>query len=134
MTRPDWEHYLMGLAVAASARSACERLQVGCVLTRDRRVLATGMNGWVAWQPHISVIRDNHEQATLHAEQNAICQAARHGVNVDGATAYVTHFPCLRCAMLLCAAGIVEVVYMHDYKNDPLIAELLPSLKIRKLI
>ena len=135
MTRPVWDTYFMNIARAVATRSACSRLNVGCVLVRDRFILSTGMNGWVTGQDHVSIMRDGHEAATIHAEQNALCQAACFGVSVGGCTAYVTHYPCLRCAMLLAQAGVSEVVYAEDYRNDPDIASVVGGrIRFRKLI
>ena len=94
--RPTWDEYFICAAILMASRSACDRLHVGCV------------------------IRDGHEQATVHAEQNAISDAARRGVSLSGCTAYITHFPCVNCAKLLAASGIAKVKYLHDYNNDEL--------------
>jgi len=127
--RPSWDEYFMAAAVLISSRSACERLHVGCVVvssgTRANRIIAAGYNGFLPGAPHVSCVRDGHEQATVHAEQNAIADAAKRGVALEGATVYVTHFPCINCAKILAAAGVAAVKYLHDYHNDPLVAGLL---------
>lgn len=132
--RPSWDAYFMAMAVLISSRSACERLHVGCVLvsagTHPNRVIAAGYNGFLPGAPHCSCVRDGHEQATVHAEQNAIADAAKRGVSVMGATVYVTHFPCINCAKILASAGVGKIKYLHDYHNDPLVAELLAEAKI----
>ena len=119
----------MATAVLLSTRSPCERLHVGCVIVsageRKNRLIAAGYNGFLPGTPHTSRVREGHEQATVHAEQNAIADAARRGSSVEGCTAYVTHFPCINCAKILAAAGIAEIRYRQDYKNDPLVAPLL---------
>jgi dCMP deaminase len=89
------------------------------------RVIAAGYNGFLPGAPHISRMRDGHEQATVHAEQNAIADAARRGVSLQGAIAYVTHYPCINCAKIMAAAGIHAVKYHVDYRNDPFVAALL---------
>ena len=123
--RPSWQLYFMSVAWLLSARSTCQRLHVGCVLVSEaKRIIATGYNGFLAKLPHRSVVRDNHEQLTVHAEQNAITDAARRGVSVQNATAYVTHFPCIHCAKLLLATGIRAVCFHEDYHNDALVTEL----------
>jgi dCMP deaminase len=96
------------------------------------RTAARGLryNGFLPGAPHISRIRDNHEQATVHAEQNAITDAARRGVSVNGATAYVTHFPCVNCTKIFAAAGVRAIKYHLDYRNDPLVRELLKDTRI----
>jgi dCMP deaminase len=80
-------------------------------------------------------MRDGHEQATVHAEQNAVADAARRGSSVEGCMAYVTHYPCINCAKILAAAGIAEVRYRDDYANDPLVAQILDDagVKVTKL-
>jgi len=108
-----------------ASRSACGRLHVGCVLVSGgahrNRVIAAGYNGFLPGCAHDSRLRDGHEQATVHAEQNAIADAARRGVSVAGATAYVSHFPCITCAKILAAAGVQVIKYHFEYSNDPLV-------------
>lgn len=127
--RPTWDEYFMAAALLVSTRSACQRLHVGCVLVSGgehcNRIIAAGYNGFLPGSPHVSKLRDGHEQATVHAEQNAISDAARRGIRVDGATAYVTHFPCINCAKILAAAGIRVIKYHFDYRNDDIVRELL---------
>jgi dCMP deaminase len=131
-TRIDWEHYFMCAAVMISSRSSCERLHVGCALVKDTRIISMGYNGFLANRPHRSIVRDNHEQATVHAEQNAITDCSKRGISCDGATAYITHFPCINCYKILASSGIKKIVYMHDYKNDELVNEIsdIPIVKI----
>ncbi len=127
--RPSWDDYFMATAVLLSTRSPCERLHVGCLLVSGgdhrNRIVAAGYNGYLPGAPHVSRVRDGHEQATVHAEQNAVADAARRGSSLDGCVAYVTHFPCINCAKILASAGIARVFYRYDYRNDPLVAELL---------
>ena len=127
--RPSWDEYFMATAVLISSRSNCERLHVGCVVVtggeRKNRIVAAGYNGFLPGTPHVSRVRDGHEEATVHAEQNAIADAARRGSSVEGCVAYVTHYPCINCAKILAAAGIAEIKYRADYRNDPLVAPLL---------
>lgn len=127
--RPTWDEYFMATALLVASRSSCGRLHVGCVLVSGgehrHRIIAAGYNGFLPGASHTSRVRDGHEQATVHAEQNAITDAARRGVSVAGATAYVTHFPCLNCAKVLAAAGVRDIAYHRDYHNDPLVAEIL---------
>ena len=122
--RPSWDEYFICTAILMASRSACERLHVGCVMVsggeHKNRIVAAGYNGFLPGVPHSSCVRDGHEQATVHAEQNAISDAARRGVSLNGCTAYITHFPCVNCAKLLVAAGIAKVKYLHDYHNDEL--------------
>lgn len=127
--RPSWDDYFMATAMLMATRSSCERLHVGCVLVsggdQKNRVVAAGYNGFLPGAPHESKVRDGHEQATVHAEQNAISDAARRGVSLEGATAYITHFPCINCAKILAAAGIRHIKYHKDYRNDELVLDLL---------
>ena len=122
MNRPSWDEYFKKIVLATRERSACERLQVGCLLVKDNRIVSQGYNGFLPGCPHISKIRNKHEQATIHAEQNAICDCAKRGVSCIGATAYITHYPCIICCRLLLASGIKEIKYIENYKNDELVA------------
>lgn len=120
--RPTWDEYFLDIAFTVAERSTCDRAHVGAVLVRDRRILATGYNGSPAGLPHCDEVGhlmvDGHCVRTLHAEQNAIIQCALHGVSSEGATAYVTHQPCLTCAKMLINAGIKHVVYAGNYLDD----------------
>ena len=120
MSRPSWNDYFKEIVEVTSKRSACERLKVGCVFVKDNRIISQGYNGFLPGLPHNSIVRNNHEQATVHAEQNAICDCAKRGSSCDGATAYVTHYPCIICIRLLLASGIKCIKYINDYKNDDL--------------
>ena len=127
--RPSWDAYFMATALLISTRSTCERLHVGCVIVsvghQKNRIIAAGYNGFLPGAPHVSCLHDGHEQATVHAEQNAVSDAARRGVSLEGATVYVTHFPCVNCSKILAAAGIRMIKYRHDYDNDDLAKKLL---------
>jgi len=135
--RPSWDEYFMATALLIASRSNCTRLHVGCVIVtggdRRNRLVAAGYNGFLPGTPHVSRLRDGREQATVHAEQNAITDAARRGSAVEGCVAYVTHYPCVNCAKMLAAAGIAEIRYRSDYANDPLVAPLLDEAGIRVL-
>ena len=119
--RPCWDEYFTKIIIATKERSSCERLQVGCILVKNNRIISAGYNGFLPGCPHISIIRNNHEQATVHAEQNAIADCAKRGVNCNDAVAYITHYPCIICSRLLLASGIKEIKYIEDYKNDILV-------------
>lgn len=135
--RPSWDDYFMATAMLLSTRSPCERLHVGCVIvsggTRANRIIAAGYNGYLPGASHTSRVRDGHEQATVHAEQNSVADAARRGSSLEGCIAYVTHYPCINCAKILAAAGIAEVRYRVDYKNDPIVAPLLEEAGVKVL-
>jgi len=132
--RPSWDEYFMATAVLLSTRSPCERLHVGCLLVsggkRPNRIVAAGYNGFLPGARHMSRMRDGHEQATVHAEQNAVADAARRGSSLDGCVAYVTHFPCINCAKILASAGIAEIRYRLNYKNDPIATEVLADAAV----
>lgn len=120
--RPSWDEYFLKLAMIASERATCPRMHCGCVLVKNKYVLSTGYNGSLPGLPHCEdvgcLIVDNHCVRTNHAEMNAIAQAARHGIAIDGATAYVTNMPCTTCAKALLAAGIKRIVIFSDYKGS----------------
>ena len=121
MDRPSWNEYFKEIVLATAKRSPCERLKVGCLLIIDNRIISQGYNGFLPDCPHTSILRDNHEQATVHAEQNAICDCAKRGVSCNNAIAYITHYPCLICTRLLLASGISKIYYVHEYKKDELV-------------
>jgi dCMP deaminase len=123
----------MKTAQLASVRSPCERLQVGCVLVKNNRLISMGYNGFLGGCEHKSIVRDNHEQATIHAEINAVTDAAKRGVSIDGAEAYVTHYPCLNCYKALASSGVNKIYYNTDYKNDPVVEELGYGIPITNL-
>ena len=136
MGRPSWEEYFMGIAQLVSRRSTCLRRQVGAVLVKDKNVLATGYNGTPSGITHCEVTGCLREQLNipsgerhelcrgLHAEQNVIVQAAKHGRNIDGSTLFCTHAPCIICAKMIINSGIKEIVYLDGYP-DILSKELL---------
>lgn len=129
--RPNWNEYFKEIVLVTAKRSPCERLHVGCILVKDNRIIAQGYNGFLPGCEHKSIIRDNHEQATVHAEQNALCDCAKRGVSCDGATVYITHYPCIICTRLLLASGIKEIKYIEDYKNDPIVSYFCNQLNIK---
>jgi dCMP deaminase len=120
--RPDWDYYFIEIAKVVAKRSTCDRARVGAVFVRNRRILTTGYNGSPSGLPHCDdvghLIIDGHCVRTIHAEANAIIQAALHGVSVQEAICYVTHFPCLNCTKMLINSGIKRIVYFNDYNVD----------------
>ena len=118
MERPSWQAYFTTLVQHVSTRSPCNRLKVGCLIVRDNRIISQGYNGFLPGLPHTSVVVDNHEIATIHAEQNALTDCAKRGVSCDKSVAYITHYPCLNCAKLLYSAGIKDIYYIEDYKTS----------------
>jgi dCMP deaminase len=112
----------MNLAVQAATRSTCPRKYVGAIIVRDRAILATGYNGSLRGLPHcteVGCLMDNgHCVRTVHAEANAILQAARHGSGIEGADIYVTASPCWNCFKLIANAGLARVYYGEFYRDD----------------
>jgi len=131
MERPSWDEYFKKICLVTKERSSCHRLHVGCILVKENRIISQGYNGFLPGCPHKSIVRNNHEQSTVHAEQNAICDCAKRGVNCNEATAYITHYPCIICCKLLLASGIKEIKYIEDYKNDELVKEYCDQLKVK---
>lgn len=137
LTRPGWDKYFMDIALVAASRSNCSRRQVAAVLVRDRRIISTGYNGTPRGIRNCcdggcprcnSDVPSGHnlsECLCSHAEENAIVQAAYHGIMVKGATLYTTFSPCLQCTKMIINAGIVEVVYNQRYSVDKTSMELL---------
>ena len=132
--RPSWDAYFLTIAAAVSQRSTCLRRSVGAVLVRDRRILVTGFNGAVRGQPHCLDVgcdmQDGHCVRSVHAEVNAVIQAALHGVSTMGSTLYCTSQPCHGCTKVLLNAGVVEVVYAEPYE-DPRADALWAAAGIR---
>jgi dCMP deaminase len=123
--RVSWDRYFMNLAVQAATRSTCPRKAVGAVIVRDRAILATGYNGSIRGLEHCSevgcLIENDHCVRTVHAEANAILQAARHGVSIDGADIYVTASPCWVCFKLIANAGLARVLYGEFYRDERIV-------------
>ncbi|TGE34121.1 dCMP deaminase family protein [Desulfosporosinus sp. Sb-LF] len=128
--RPSWDSYFMQMAQVVAGRSTCLRRQVGAVMVKDRQILSTGYNGSPSGLLHceeIGCLRQNlnvpsgerHEICrAVHAEQNALVQAAKHGVSIIGADIYTTHQPCVLCTKLLINVGIKRVIYTHSYPDQ----------------
>ncbi len=136
--RKSWTSYFMEITEMVATRSTCDRAFVGCTLVnKDNRIVSTGYNGSVAGNPHCDevghVLRDGHCIATIHAEMNALLYCAKEGISVKGATAYITHFPCLNCTKALIQAGIAKIVYKHDYRIDDYALELFRKNDIEVL-
>src|SRR5262245_47086213 len=120
--RVDWHTYFMNIARQVSTRSTCPRKHVGAVIVRDRTILSTGYNGSIRGMPHCEdvgcVIEDGHCVATVHAEANAILQAAKNGVSVAGAELYTTASPCWPCFKLIANAGVTRVYFGEFYRDQ----------------
>ena len=119
--RPDWDEYVLKLAMLASERATCPRMHCGCVLVKKKDVVATGYNGSIPGDVHCEdsecLVIDDHCVRTVHAEMNALIQAAKRGHSIEGATAYVTNMPCTTCAKALITAGIERVVVFSEYHD-----------------
>ncbi|SDG81383.1 dCMP deaminase [Desulfosporosinus hippei DSM 8344] len=127
--RPSWDSYFMQMARVVAERSTCLRRQVGAVMVKDKQILSTGYNGSPSGLQHCAEIGclrqslgvpsgERHEICrAVHAEQNALVQAAKHGVAITGADLYTTHQPCVLCTKLLINAGIIRVVYTYAYPD-----------------
>jgi len=126
MNRVSWDRYFMNLAVQAATRSTCPRKHVGAVIVRDKSILSTGYNGSIRGAPHCDeagCLMDNgHCVRTVHAEANALVQAARNGVRLEGAHIYVTASPCFNCFKLIANAGLSTVFYGEFYRDDKVLA------------
>ncbi len=120
--RLSWDEYFMGIARMVASRSTCPRKSVGAVIVRRQTILSTGYNGSVRGLPHCTeagcLMEDGHCVATIHAEANAIIQAARNGVIIDGAECYVTASPCWSCFKMLANAGIRRIVFGEFYRDN----------------
>ena len=141
MQRPSWDQYFMDITRLVATRSSCMRRQVGALLVKERNILATGYNGVPSGITHCDVAGclraklnvpsgERHELCRgLHAEQNAIIQAAKHGTNIDNATLYCTTMPCIICTKMLINAGITRVIYGEGY-TDELAREMIAEAGI----
>ena len=141
MNRPSWDEYFMDITRVVATRSTCLRRQVGSVIVKDKRLLTSGYNGAPKNLAHCAetgCLRDEyhipsgqrHELCRgLHAEQNAIIQAALHGVAIEGATIYCTHQPCSACTKMIINAGIIRIVFENSYP-DPLAVQLVEEAGI----
>ena len=131
--RISWNDYFMKAATLASVRSPCDRLKVGCVIVKNNRLISMGYNGFLAGTDHRSIVRWGHEQATIHAEINAITDAAKRGVSIDDTIAYITHYPCINCFKALASSGVKKIYYQVDYKNDPILEDLGYGISLIKV-
>lgn len=122
MSRVDWDTYFLNIAREVAKRATCDRKLVGAVIVRDMSILATGYNGSIRGATHCDdvghLMEDGHCVRTVHAEVNALAQAARHGSAVDWATIYVTASPCWPCFKMLANAGIARIVFGEFYRDE----------------
>jgi dCMP deaminase len=120
--RDSWDDYFMNIALQVATRATCDRKHVGAVLVRDKTILSTGYNGSIRGLPHCDevghMMENGHCVATVHAEANAIIQAARNGVRIEGATIYTTASPCWPCFKLIANSGCVKIVFGEFYRDQ----------------
>ena len=132
--RSSWDEYFIGVARMVASRATCDRKHVGTVLVRDRSILSTGYNGSIRGMPHCTdvghMMEDGHCVRTVHSEANAIAAAAKNGVCIEGAAAYVTAFPCWNCFKLLANSGVKEIYYSDLYRPRPETEEAAETLGI----
>jgi dCMP deaminase len=131
--RASWDQYFMDIAKQVATRATCDRKHVGALLVRDKTILSTGYNGSIRGLPHCDeaghMMENGHCVATVHAEANAIIQAAKNGVAIDGATIYTTASPCWPCFKLIANSGCSKIVFGEFYR-DQRIFEYAARLKI----
>ena len=145
--RPSWDEYFMKIVEMVASRGSCDRGRTGCVITRDRRIVSTGYVGSPVGTPHCdevghemhTVIHDdgsqtNHCIRTAHAEQNAICEAARMGIALEGGTLYCKMSPCYTCAKMIINAGIKRVVCAQDYQTGARSREIFKEAGIEYVL
>lgn len=134
-SRPTWDEQFSEMAALVARRGTCDRSQVGCVIAVRNRVVATGYNGSIAGAPHCAEVGHRMEGSscvrTVHAEANAIADAARRGVSVEGGTAYLTRIPCINCAKLLISAGVVRVVSAVAYRDPESVRWIFEDARVR---
>ena len=120
--RANWEQYFMNIAKEVATRSTCDRKHVGALIVRDKTILSTGYNGSIRGMPHCDdvghMMEDGHCVATIHAETNAILQAAKNGVMINGGEVYITASPCWPCFKMLANAGIKKICYGEFYRDE----------------
>jgi dCMP deaminase len=124
--RASWDEYFMNIAIQAATRATCDRKHVGAVIVRDKTILSTGYNGSIRGLPHCDdaghMMENDHCVATVHAEANAILQAAKNGTAINGADIYVTASPCWNCFKLIVNSGIKQIFYHEFYRDERIIS------------
>ena len=131
--RADWHEYFMNIAEQVATRSTCDRKHVGAVVVRDKMILSTGYNGSIRGLPHCKeaghLMENDHCVRTIHAEANALVQAARNGVNINNSEIYISASPCFNCFKMLANAGI-KAIYYKEFYRDERIKDLAKQLGI----
>jgi len=122
MARVTWEEYFMNIAKQVATRSTCDRKHVGSVIVKNKTILSTGYNGSIRGMPHCDdeghMMENDHCVATIHAENNAVLQAARNGVMIDASEIFITASPCWPCFKMLANAGIKKIFYGEFYRDE----------------
>ncbi|MBL7054738.1 cytidine/deoxycytidylate deaminase family protein [Candidatus Woesearchaeota archaeon] len=122
MVRASWEEYFMNIAKQVATRSTCDRKYVGAVIVRDKTILSTGYNGSIRGMPHCDeaghIMENDHCVATIHAEGNAILQAAKNGIRIEDAEIYITASPCWQCFKMMVNAGIKKIYFGEFYREE----------------
>lgn len=135
--RVDFDTYFMQIAHVVATRATCDRKHVGAVIVYGRQIIATGYNGSVSGEPHCDEaghdMVNGHCVRTVHAEMNAIAQAARHGQRIQGASLYVTAYPCWPCFKVIANTGVYRVVYADAYNPNPRVQETAGRIGIELL-
>jgi len=133
MKRANWQEYFMNIAKEVATRSTCDRKHVGALIIKDKTILSTGYNGSIRGMPHCDdaghIMENDHCVATIHAESNAVLQAAKNGVMIDKSEVYITASPCWPCFKMLANAGINKIYYGEFYRDER-IFEVAKKLKI----
>ena len=122
MARVSWEDYFMNIAKQVASRSTCDRKHVGAVIVRDRTILSTGYNGSIRGMPHCDeaghLMENDHCVATIHAEINAVLQAAKNGIRIENGEVYITASPCWSCFKMIANAGLKKIYYGEFYRDE----------------
>lgn len=132
--RPSWDEYFLQISDLVSTRATCQRLKVGAILVKNKKIISTGYCGAPKKTPDCfddgCLMRDNHCVRTIHAEVNAVVQAAYHGISTQGTTLYSNWLPCYDCAKVLINAGVEKIFYRREYRPDSETRKLLRTAKI----
>jgi dCMP deaminase len=147
MLRPSWDEYFIGVMETVANRATCDRGKSGCIIVRNKRIISTGYVGSPSGLPHCddaghlfqNVLQEDgstkqHCIRTIHAEMNAICQAAKHGVSLEGATLYSRMEPCYNCAYAIIAVGIARVVSQHRYQAAQRTRDMFQTVGIELVV
>ena len=133
MKKRSWEDYFMNIAIEVSTRATCDRKHVGSLIVRDKTILSTGYNGSIRGMPHCDevghLMENDHCVATIHAETNALLQAAKNGTSIEGSEIYITASPCWSCFKMIANAGIKKI-YFGEFYRDERIFEVAKKLNI----